>query len=81
MFGDKLRKARKRRRDRRHVSARVRFHGDVPPPSHVGRRHGDRDAAVERHNSTHLTNRMVNGTDDGGIVDTLDADADARIRA
>jgi len=24
---------------------------------------------------------MVNGTDDGGVVNTLDADADARIRA
>ena len=81
VFGDQFRETSNRCGDGRNVSARVRFHGDVPPSSHVGRGHGDRDAAVERHDATHLTDRVVNGAEDSGIVDPLDADADARVCA
>jgi len=81
VFRDEFRETRRRRRDRRHVPARVRFHGDVPPPSRVGRRDGDRDPPVEGDHATHLANGVLNRSDDGGIVDTLDADADAWIGA
>ena len=80
MFGNKLWQTDNRRGDRRDVPARVRFHSDVPPPTGVGRCHGDDDAAMDWNKATHLTNRLLNGVGNERVIDTVDCDADARIR-